>query len=221
MGDSCPCDSFVHNTRRARAFNAATKIMGDCIPNSRGHAKSAKVHIPNSKGKAQGVGVGIPNSRGHAKSVGVRIPNSRCRGKSVGVRIPNSRGYAKAWESVSPTQGATPKRGSVEVWKCGSVKALDPNSQGSMERNRKEREKKEERKNAQCNHQRSPLKVYVDPRPRWGWSCVTPAFSGVCRKGDNIQIGYIGDQGKLWMCRPKECHRKIFHKWCACAEKHP
>ena len=27
-------------------------------------------------------------------------------------RIPNSRGHTEAWESVSPTQGATPKRGS-------------------------------------------------------------------------------------------------------------
>ena len=32
-------------------------------------------------------------------------------GQSMGVRIPNSRGHAKAWEPVSPTQGATPKHG--------------------------------------------------------------------------------------------------------------
>ena len=31
--------------------------------------------------------------------------------QSVGVCIPNSRGHAKAWESVSPTRGATPNRG--------------------------------------------------------------------------------------------------------------
>ena len=31
--------------------------------------------------------------------------------QNVGVRIPNSRGHTKAWESVSPTQGATPKHG--------------------------------------------------------------------------------------------------------------
>ena len=34
------------------------------------------------------------------------------KGSNAGVRIPNSRGQAKAWESVSPTQGATPKHGS-------------------------------------------------------------------------------------------------------------
>ena len=32
--------------------------------------------------------------------------------QSVGVRIPNSRGHTEVWESVSPTQGATQKRGS-------------------------------------------------------------------------------------------------------------
>ena len=31
--------------------------------------------------------------------------------RSVGVRIPNLMGHAKAWESVSPPQGATPKCG--------------------------------------------------------------------------------------------------------------
>ena len=31
----------------------------------------------------------------------------------MGVRIPNSRGHAKAWESVSPTQGA---KAWVWVW---------------------------------------------------------------------------------------------------------
>ena len=31
--------------------------------------------------------------------------------RSVGVHIPNSKGHTKVWESVSPTQGATPKRG--------------------------------------------------------------------------------------------------------------
>ena len=32
--------------------------------------------------------------------------------RSVGVRHPNARGHTEAWESVTPTQGATPKRGS-------------------------------------------------------------------------------------------------------------
>ena len=31
----------------------------------------------------------------------------------MGVRIPNSGGHTESWESVSPTQGATPKRGSL------------------------------------------------------------------------------------------------------------
>ena len=31
--------------------------------------------------------------------------------QSMGVRIPNSRGHGKAWESISPTRGAMPKRG--------------------------------------------------------------------------------------------------------------
>ena len=39
-------------------------------------------------------------------------PQVRGQHQSVGVRIPNSRGHTEAWESVSPTRGAMPKRGS-------------------------------------------------------------------------------------------------------------
>ena len=48
--------------------------------------------------------------------------------QSVGVRIPNSRGHAKAWESVSPTQGATPKGGKErqEEERKNAVTALTP-----------------------------------------------------------------------------------------------
>ena len=49
------------------------------------------------------------------------------------VRIPNSRGHTKAWESVSPTQGATQKRGSPYPQLKGphqSVGVCIPNSRG-------------------------------------------------------------------------------------------
>ena len=39
----------------------------------------------------------------------VRIPQVKGTHRSMVVRIPNSRGQPKAWESVSATQGATPK----------------------------------------------------------------------------------------------------------------
>ena len=79
------------------------------------------------------------------QSAGVHIPNSTGHAKSVGARIPNSKGRTEVWESVTPTQGATPKRGSpspqlkgphrsVGVWKC----------------------KEKERKNALWNHRCSP-----------------------------------------------------------------
>ena len=51
----------------------------------------------------------------------------------LGVRIPNSRGHAKAWESVSHTQGATPKCGSPYPQLGGphqSVGLRIPNSRG-------------------------------------------------------------------------------------------
>ena len=57
-------------------------------------------HLPKKHGKTSGLDL---------------IPYPQFKGpcKSVGVRIPNSRGHAKVWESVSPTQGAMPKRGSL------------------------------------------------------------------------------------------------------------
>ena len=51
----------------------------------------------------------------------------------MGVRIPNPRGHAKAWESISPTPGATPKRGSPYPQLEGPHRSLGvriPNSRG-------------------------------------------------------------------------------------------
>ena len=54
----------------------------------------------------------------------------------MGVRIPNSRGHAKVWESVSPTQGAMPKRESLYPPLKGprqSVGVRIPNLRGHTE----------------------------------------------------------------------------------------
>ena len=54
----------------------------------------------------------------------------------MGVHIPNSRGHNKVWESVSPTQGATPKCGSPYPQLKGpnrSVGVPIPNSRGHTE----------------------------------------------------------------------------------------
>ena len=70
------------------------------------------------------------------------------RVRSVGVCVPNPRGHAKAWESISPTQGATPKRGSPYPQlkgPCQSVRVHIPNSSGHAKawEREKERRKKE------------------------------------------------------------------------------
>ena len=72
-------------------------------------------HLPKKRRKTSGLDL---------------IPYPQLKGprQSVGVRIPNSRGHAKAWESVSPTRGATLKRGKEN--------------------------KKDERKNAMCSPQK-------------------------------------------------------------------
>ena len=48
--------------------------------------------------------------------------------RSVGVHIPNSRGHTEAWESVSPTRGATPKCGSPYPQLKGQQKILLPSA---------------------------------------------------------------------------------------------
>ena len=56
-------------------------------------------------------------ARGQNQKCGSQYPQLEGPHQSVGVCIPNSRGHTKVWESVSPTQGATPRRG--YVWaKC-------------------------------------------------------------------------------------------------------
>ena len=50
-------------------------------------------------------------ARGENQKCGSLYPQLEGPHQSVGVHIPNSRGHTKVWESVSPTQGATPKRG--------------------------------------------------------------------------------------------------------------
>ena len=45
--------------------------------------------------------------------------------QSVGVLNPNSRGHAKVWESLSPTQGATPKPRSPYPHSIGHAKAWE------------------------------------------------------------------------------------------------
>ena len=54
----------------------------------------------------------------------------------MGVRIHNSRGHTKAWESITPTRGATPKRGSLYPQLKGphqSVGVHHPHSRGHTE----------------------------------------------------------------------------------------
>ena len=49
------------------------------------------------------------------------------------VRIPNSKGHTEVWESITPTQGAMPKRGSPSPQPKGphrSVGVHHPNSRG-------------------------------------------------------------------------------------------
>ena len=93
------------------------------IPNSRGHNKvwesvsptrggtlKRGSPYPQLEGPHQGVGVCIPNSRGHTKECNLV---SRTHAEKLGVQIPTSRGNVEAWESVSPTLGATPRREGV------------------------------------------------------------------------------------------------------------
>ena len=72
--------------------------------------------------------------------------------------IPNSRGHTEAWESVSPTRGATPKRGGPHPQlegPHGSVGVRIPNSRGHAKAWERETRKKE-RTQYRC----SPLKEF-------------------------------------------------------------
>ena len=82
----------------------------------------------------------------------------------MGVGIPNSRGHSEAWESVSPTRGATPQRGSPYPQLKGgggSVGVCIPNSRGHTEvweSKKKKKERKWEAKvfNLSCPHAEGP-----------------------------------------------------------------
>ena len=61
------------------------------------------------------------------------LPHTPRRGCLQRLRIPNSRGHTEAWESVSPTQGVTPKRGSPYPQLKGPHQSMGvriPNSRG-------------------------------------------------------------------------------------------
>ena len=63
------------------------------------------------------------------------VPNAKCTDKirSVGVSTPNSRGHTKVWESISATQGAAPKCGSLYPQLKGphhNMQVRIPNSRG-------------------------------------------------------------------------------------------
>ena len=78
-------------------------------PNSRGHTK-VWGSINPIQGATLKCGGPSPELKGPHQSVGIHHPNMRSHTKAA-VHHPNSRGHTKAWESITPTQGATPKCG--------------------------------------------------------------------------------------------------------------
>ena len=66
---------------------------------------------PQLKGPHQKVGVRIPNSRGYARAWESASPTSWAMQKH-GSLNPQLKGRAKLWEAISPTQGTTLQRGS-------------------------------------------------------------------------------------------------------------
>ena len=105
---------------------------GVCIPKSRGHITAWESLFP-TQGATPKEGSPYPQLKGPHHSNGVRIPNSRGHTKEWDARIPNSRGHTKAWKFVSPTQGATPRRGRLYHQLKGpqqSTRVGIPNSKG-------------------------------------------------------------------------------------------
>ena len=87
-----------------------TKACNDRITTSRGHSKAWESVSPTQGASPKRLSP-HPELNGPHQSKGIRS-QLEGRHQSVGVRTPNSRGPTKAWESISPTQGPTPKGGS-------------------------------------------------------------------------------------------------------------
>ena len=80
----------------------------DPVPISSGHAKAWE-SVSRTQGATAKRGNPCPELKGAMKQRGFLYPQQEVPGQSVALHIPNSLGRAKAWESWSSTEGATPK----------------------------------------------------------------------------------------------------------------
>ena len=94
----------------AIACLATSLGMGVHITQSKGCTKRGGTYL-QVKRPNQSMERCIPTSRGHTKAW--KCPPREAATVKSGIWFPQLNGHTQAWESVSPTQGATTKRGSA------------------------------------------------------------------------------------------------------------